>query len=482
MEQNAQLAFSSYKNFRNAQRQNVHGFHFVELEPITKTDSLYEFEIGGNHPLMFGPGTGFRVEGHFEYKTDAADAAWAVAPVTEAKKFTLIQNWMDSYVKQVDVWYANQQVACDDMPPFVESYVNTYIYAHMHRKTKRMLCMEKVHPGNGVTVDYGNWKARGTADTTTKDDWHKYAANILGVDNFSFVYNPMHKFPFYQDANYVHTVQPNIVPIQAMGKMQIRMFLREDTSCLFNIMAANKNTYRFVLTKLTLLLKEMRLSPSMARTMMAFKGSHYYRGVTKVGICENVRLADFSHRATFPTIDLPEGLLIFCVDKKVLSGTVNFQDMSLDSCFYPHNIKSCDIHFHNQHFFIKEPNFGTFDNYQIKRDQYVRMLNRGPFGLLVDPDKVTFERQGEAKDWAFPCRWIDLTESSPHTRLQTVHLESQNVTNKMGDLTIVMNFDAPDGAKDYMYVLVAYYTDTNLQLDMRTKKFYPIYNKNKTIN
>ena len=256
----------------------------------------------------------------------------------------------------------------------------------MHKDIKRLLCMEACHPGNSVSVNHGDFKALGTA-STAKNAWTKYAASIA-KDKIEFLYNPINKFPFYQDVNYVYGPNGgfNYLPIQVLGRMQIRLFFKDDTSVLFNKTAADTE-YRFLLTKCTLMLKELRVSPAISRQMASFKGTHIYRGLTKIGICENIEAGNFVKRLTIPNIDHPEGAFIFCVDKKVISGTAKFQDMSLDGPFLPHNIKGVDIHFNGQHFFTKNPTFGTLDSFQLQRENYAKMLDRGIFGMKMDPDQ-----------------------------------------------------------------------------------------------
>lgn len=476
MEQNSQLAWPSYKNFRNAQKQHVHGYEFIEIEPYTKTDTLYEFDIGGNEPLAFGVSTGFKVEGKFEMKKGAA-GAWQAFDGDEAKTMSLQQNWFEHYIKDIHVFYVNHQLTPNDMPPNLDAYINTFLYAHMDKNIKKLLCMEPCHPGNAVSVDRNDFKLH----ATEKNTWVKYAEHLEG-DKITFMYTPL-QFPFFQDPNYVYGIDGgfNPLPIQALGRLQIRVFLKDDSSVIFNSSVA-ANQYRFSITKLTLLLKELKLSPTTARQMAAFKGTYYYRGMTKIGACYNFGAGHFSQRCSLQNIDFPEGVFIFCVDKKVLSGTAKYSELSPDGPFMDGNIQSVDVHFNGQHFFVKNPTFGTLENYQLRREKFAKMVDKGIFGMRMDPAKLKFERQGANYDWAFDSVWIDFTESGPHTRLQPVTSDQSYATNKPGELTLILNFKAPEGAKDLTYVVVAYYTDFNMQLDMRTKKFSPIYNRNKTIN
>ena len=475
MEQNSHLAWPAYKNFRNAQKQHVHGYEFVEVETINKTDTMYEFELSGNEPLAFGVSTGFRVEGKFQVKK--GDAAWATITADDAKTMSLQQNWFEHYLKNIHVFYVNNQITPNDMPPNIDPYINTFLYAHMDKNIKKLLCMEDCHPGNAVSANKNDFMA--SADS--ENSWTKYAAHIA-QDKIEFLYTPM-QFPFYQDSNYVYGPDGgfNYLPIQILGRMQIRVFLKEDSSVIFhNSVAANK--YRFVLSKMTMVLKELRLSPAMSRQVASFKGTHLYRGLTKIGICENFGAGHFSQRCTVQNIDFPEGVFIFCVDKKVLSGSAKYQDLALDGPFLENNIKSVDVHFNGQHFFVKNPTFGTLDSYQLRREKFAKMVDRGMFGMRMDPDILKYDRQGVNHDWAFNSVWIDFTESGPHTRLQPVTSDQSYITNKLGDLTLILNFKAPLGAKDHTYVVLAYYTDFCMQLDMRSKRFIPVYNRNKTIN
>lgn len=158
------------------------------------------------------------------------------------------------------------------------------------------------------------------------------------------------------------------------------------------------------------------------------------------------------------------------------------KELSADGPFLDGNIGSVDVHFNGQHFFVKNPTFGTLDNYQLRREKFAKMVDRGMFGMKMDPAKLKLERQGVNYDWAYDSVWIDFTESGPHTRLQPVTSDHTHITNKPGDLTLILNFKPAEGAKDLTYVVVAYYTDFNMQLDMRTKKFIPVYNRNEKIN
>ena len=481
MEQNPQLTFPIYKSFRNAQKQHVHGAQFLEVEPVVKSDTQYEFEITGNEPLAFGVATGFRVEGKFEMlvpKAGEVEAHWAPLTKEQGKKISMVQNWFDHYIKNsIEVFHVNNNVTQDDVPPNITAGLNSFLLAHMHPDVKDMLCMEKCHPGHAVSHDHGNFK------TAVGDNvWTRYLDHIC-KDKIEFVYTPLNKWPFYQDCNYTHGEDGGftIVPISQLGRLHVRVFFKEDSSVLFNKPQGHTYSYRFVLTKFTLLLKELRVSPSYSRSLNSMKGTITYRGLTKIGICENLTAANFSHRATIPNVHFPEGIFIYCINKKVISGTAVQQEMSIDGPFLQHNIATLDVHFNGQHFFIKQPTFGSLANLQLRREKYQKWKERGCMGFKFDPKIVTWEKHGVGRDLAYDNVWVDFTEENKWTRLQTVP-DNNFITNKMGDLTVILNFHVPEGATDASYIIIIYYTDYALNLDMKNKRFSAVYNRNTAIN
>lgn len=491
MEQDPQLLWPVYKSFRNAQKQHVHGVQFVEVEPTAKSETQFEFELSGNEPLAWGVGTGFRVEGTFQMKApkpaatqevpNPAEPPWETLTLERAKKVNLVQNWFGHYIKNLEVFYVNQNVTQDDIPPNITAPLEAFIYGHMDKDIKRMLCMEKCHPGYGTSVDHGDFKAI-TAGIEA-NAWTRYAAEIC-KEKIEFVYTPLNKFPFYQECNYTEGENGgfNILPIAQLGRMQIRVYFKENSSVLFNLdKTVDKYEYRFKLSKFTLLLKEYRMSPAYNRALWSSKQTYTYRGLTKIGICENLTPANFTHRTTIPNIDFPEALFIFCVDKKVISGTAEYQELGIDGPFLYHNIKSVDVHFNGQHFFVNQPTFGTLENLQLRRENFAKWVKKGCFGIKFDKDVVTWDRQGKGYDCAFDNVWIDFCQNDSDSRLQTF-ADQTYTTNKMGDLTVILNFAVPDGATDASYILLVYYTNFALQLDMKNKRFSAVYNRNKAIN
>ena len=479
----SQLKFPSYQSYKNAGRQSIYGYEFVEVQPTTKTDTLYEFDLNSSHnPLCFGVGTGFRVTMGLQTKAEGA-TEWTNFGPENAKTCSLIQNYFEHYIKALDVFNVNSQVKNHDLPPNIDTYLNTFILAHMDKKIKKRLAIGPAHPYHAVTIDKGDFKAPGAASTAT-NSWTKYAAHVTG-GKFSFVYLPLNKWPFYQHQNYIKGPEGgySLIPIHLLGgRMQTRLLFKDSSEHLFNqLEAVDKAKYRLVVSDVTLYLRELRLGPSTATTLRSSKSTHYYRGLTLFGLVENIPTQTFTFRTSLNSIDLPEGLFIFCVDKRVVSSTYKYQNLSLDGVFLHHNIKSLDVFFDGQPYITKTSKFGIVDTEQMNMEKYDRFFYCPPFGFKCDEDLLDYKRIGLQQDYCFDHLWVDFTVTGGKSRQQPLTSEVANLTNKTADLQITMNF-GPEGAHDHSYIICAYYTDYSTSLDMRHKKFIGVYNKKQTIN
>lgn len=477
-----QLVWPGFQSYKNSGKQSVHSYEFVEVQPTTKTDTLYEFDLNSSHnPLCFGVGTGFRVTMGLQAKAKDAEEWTDFTPVN-AKTVSLIQNYFEHYVKAVDVFHVNSQVKSHDLPPNIDTYVNTFFLAHLDKKIKKRLAIGPAHPSHACTIDKGDFKAVG-ATSTSKNSWTRYAEHVT-KGNFSFVYSPPNKFPFYQHQGYLYGDNGgySLIPIHLLGgRMQTRLFFKDKSGFLFNQPTTDEGEYRLNVVNVTLFLREMKLAPNTYKQLATFKSTHYYPGLSLVGLVENIPPETFTFRTSLNSIDMPEGLVIFCVDKRVVSSTYKYKDMSLDSVFLDHNIKSIDLFFDGQPYISKGTHFGNMDSEQKKLEVFDKFFHSAPFGVPCDPDLITYERVAEQKDYAFPNFWLDFTVSGPKSRLQMPNSEIANLTNRTADLQLTLNF-GENGAKDHSYIFCAYYTDYSMSLDMKHKKFSVVYNKKQTIN
>ena len=478
-----QLKYPSFQSYKNAGRQSIFGYEFTEVQPTTKTDSLYEFDLNSSHnPLCFGVGTGFRVTMCLQTKAKGA-TDWTNFGPENAKTCSVIQNYFEHYIKALDVFHVNSQVKNHDLPPNIDTYLNTFILAHMDKRIRNRLAIGPAHPYHAVTVNKGDFKALGAGANAGTNSWTSYAAHVTG-GKFSFVYLPLNRWPFYQHQNYILGPEGgySLIPIHLLGgRMQTRLLFKDTSDFLFKKITGDEADYRLNVSNVTLYLRELRLGPSTATTLKSYKSTHYYRGLTLIGLVENIPTQTFTFRTSLNSIDLPEGLFIFCVDKRVVSSTYKYQNLSLDSVFLDHNIKSIDVFFDGQPYITKTSTFGIVNSEQMNLEKFDKFFYSPPFGFKCDESILDYKRIGLQQDYCFDNLWLDFTVNGPKSRFQPLNSEVANLTNKTADLQLTMNFGAT-GAHDHSYIICAYYTDYSTSLDAKHKKFIRVYNKKQTIN
>jgi len=458
-------------SFKKAKNSAVRGSNVVILEPTSKTDLLYEFEISSQLVVGFGLYSGFIVEGKFEKKGAAQTATWGATEEADNEDMVIQQNWFEHLVKDVDVFHINSEISPHDSPSQADPFLNSFLLAHMHKSTKRHLCPEPCNPGNACSVTFGSWK---NADDS---DYINYSKLVLGK-NLKFRYIPLFKFPFYQSANFVHDDElPRPIPIPAIGNLHIRFYLREGTSHIFKKTDACTSSFRFNLKSINLAVEELILNPLIERSMLTSKKRINYAGVTKLGMAHNIATGIFSYTAKLNKIYLPQGLFIFCLPKTVIPGTYTYQDYA-DYVFLRHNIKSVGVYFGGKSFYTKTPtpfdwNYLTADN-----KQYFDHLNSPPFGVRMDSSLVQYSNlEGGGSASPYPHIYIDLTQGSPGSRLITENDDGSIVQNREF-LDVALQFKHP-GTVNATYYVYYFYTDYNVILDMNLKRFTNVYNNTK---
>jgi len=475
---------ASAKRFKGEQDEKIQGYEFREIRPDESTKNLYTFCLSGISPLAFGPGTGFKVEGVFQVKEPGDDSTWRTATIEDAKSVSLQPNWFDFYIYQLDVSHRNQIISSSEVPRFIEPHISSFLYAHMSKRIKRRLCMEKQHPGNSVTVNHGNFKALGTGSSSTaENDWTRYSRHLFGRDKIEFMYTPL-SFPFFQDTSFEEF---KCLPVPATEGLIVRVFLREDSSNLFNKMPGNENSYRFVLSRLTLLVKEVKTTAAfVSHKMSAARDKLFYRGLSKICLHHKIPPSpSLKFGTSFGDVPLPDGLMIFCVNQICMTDRPSFQQMSLDGPFLWHEISSVEVEFGGQQLYFRTPWFGSFNHFQVQRDNFIKMLEgRAHFGMEMDPDVLEFERQGEGRDYAYPNIWIDLKEQPLMPALNQRKLQGGSSaasdlapTRVEGELKINLHFSEDGPNQSGLYVIVAYYTGFNICFDVKAKTFFSLYTK-----
>ena len=459
----------------------VLGTEFVEFEPSIKTDTLYEFEVTGSEPLSFGLTSGFRVEGTFE-KYDKTGAKWITMEDADKSKVMVRQNWFDFLIEHFNIFHANKSVNANDIPAHITPYINTWAFAHMNKDTRKLLCPEPVNPGNAV--------AHGEDWDLASTQWTNYASLIYGKDKVSFRFVPLFQWPFHQAPNYLLETQgPGsvAVPINLLGKLHFRLHMAADTSVIFKqqeAVALNQVKYRFNMTKLVFFAEELRMSQTIGRNFFTSKPVLPYPGVTKHVICENIPAGVYSHRLVIPTVEFPEGAMIFCVNKTVISGRSKYQDLKTDKVFPDHHIKSLDFTFDGLPFYSKRPAVGQLDHYLVKLATFRDLLFSPPFGLILDHDVVSAD---PADTTAFPILYCNFLQAGKESRIQCVN-DTTYAANKIADLVYNFTFDEPTSGEN-SYIIVAFYSTIHLLLQggggggkNAARGFTAFWNKNKMIN
>lgn len=62
------VIYPEVPKLKDATKQLVHGSEYVTLLPTAQTPSSYTFDIKSNGVILFGPFTGFQIEGQFMKK------------------------------------------------------------------------------------------------------------------------------------------------------------------------------------------------------------------------------------------------------------------------------------------------------------------------------------------------------------------------------------------------------------------------------
>lgn len=469
---------------KQGKTQKLLGIDLVHIQPSTPSTSIYEFELPTNSVLLFGPLSGFRVNGVFESQaapTNAApDPKWDVVAPADYTNVVVQPNWFEHLVKSVDVFHNNDTVKSHDVPRNVDAFVNSYLYSMMDPTVKLCLCPEESNPGNSVPVATGKpWS------TDLNSAWHTYSKAIFKSGQITFRYIPPFVFPFYQQSNFCgHGRPPAALPMPVLEKMTISMTMNDDFSNIFKKSATNTKNYRFRIKKMELVVQAARLNPNFERSFLAQQGTLYYPGVTKFSLTENIPAGTFLHKCKFQDIPYPEGLFIFALPKNVVGGQYKYSGVTdtTAALFAEHNIDSVAVQFQNKYLALKTPNiYGSLTDHMVELKQLIDHLEHPPFGVLQKLDSLTLESIKEGgKSSTFPHYYINLCPSGPETRVVPIGDDGSSI-NKPGDMEVDIKFKDV-GAADVAYFIYIFYTDVSILLDMRSRKFIQFYKRARPIN
>jgi hypothetical protein len=472
-----QFEFPSPENWKRGQTQKVQAVsykvhnksHFVGREDAP---SCVEFTLKEDEIFSFGPQSRFLITGQFQKKS--GNGEWTPCVKADGAKVTLIPNWFEMFIKDLDIFHGNTKVVSSGEDRFVSQYINAWKYNYMNTSQKKLLCPEPSHCGNGVPSTLTGW----TNDEGS--EWRKYADTIfLGAGkNFTFSWIPLDTQPFFQYANYFQNgMMPKVLPMPILSQLLIRFNFIDNQANLFKIVTENPtNLFRFVLKDFRYVGEHLRLNKSFQNSILNRRSLLHFPGVTRIIQQEIIPAESAAYKSVIQKVPFPEGFVIFCLPKDVSTGNYSYANSTDGTVFVKNNITKVSFAYGDETFFLTEPNLGNIKDPIIESKIFTDMLMSAPFGLKVDPDKITLETVHDGfESGPFPMVYVNLTNFGDKYSRVIPFLNDGSCLNKNNDLSITMNFTAATGsATGVTYYICLFYTDINLILDLK-KKGDPIF-------
>ena len=447
--------------------QKIMGSDYIiinSLSPIVDgAPKIVEFELKDSEEVWsMGPNTCFKIKGQFQVaKPPTAPATqWVYEPcsVLELDKVVVQPNWFEASLKLIEEFHGYSKINTSDEARHVPAFLNAWKYNFMEKSQKKLLLPQPSCSGWGVPNKKNSWTVAADSEWRTK-----YGPQIFNEKMITFDYLPSDFPPLVQGANYMQH-QQNILPMPLLDKISIRMSFIDDLSAIFKKEAANLNRYRFYFQEIKLVVEKLKLNLNTKERLMAKKGKWEYAGVTRIMKTENPVAKELNHKAKIQGMLLPEGLFIFALPKKVLSGDYTYQE-SDGNVFSPHNIKSIDIKYGNLDLFTTRPNLGMIRDDVIESKLFIDYLNAAPFGLDMDPDKITVANiENGWEKTPYPHVYINLCNYGDKSRL-IPNLNNGSMLKVANEMELSINFNATGATPDVTYIIYYFYTDNNLTLD-----------------
>jgi hypothetical protein len=161
--------------------------------------------------------------------------------------------------------------------------------------------------------------------------------------------------------------------------------------------------------------------------------------------------------------------MVFCIKNKVISG---LDEMSTFDkiIFQPHKIVKCDLKFDKENFFKEEPNISMIGNDVIEHKLFYDYLTSAPFDLHIDKKKISLALIKDGwKNSLYPHVFINLTNFGDNSRI-IPFLNDGSILQKPENLELTFTFETGGAPADMAYLIYLYYTDTNLNIDMKDRK------------
>ena len=460
----------------------MHGSEYTTMEHnnqfVTPPQKL-DFELDTKRPVLCDLNTRFKVSGEFQVGKKAQGSevvTWERCPAAESANVILAPCWWEILIRNIENFHSNYFLQTHDIPFNSDSHLNQFLYWAMDRTLKKSLCLEPCHPGNACPDKKGDWSL------AENSAWRKYASTVFTETPISFHWTPLHLFPYHQSSNHVYDERPpRCVPINYAGKIMTRMALKDNWDCVFKKKTGVTSKYRFVLNAMDLVAEEARLNPLIEKRLYQSSSKlMYFPGVTKIARYETVNEGSFIFQSKFESIPMPEQVLIFALPKSVQGDNYLFEEHDLTKPYFvQHNIKQVSFNYGGLNFSLKEPNFGTVKDDAVDGKTLFDYVKYGPFGLFLNQSKLTKASISNGfADTDFPHVFVNLAPSAPRRSRLIPLLDSGSVLNQDQDFCVTVKCGVEAVAPNAHYVIYCIYTDVNMTLDPREKKFHnPVFPK-----
>ena len=474
----AQFHFDDPVSWKVGTKQQLHGSEYEVIKPLKAIDEVQikqlEYDILTNNPILFGTNTHFKVGGRFEKK--AAAGEWETMVAADSADVILVPNWLEVLIQSFDLYFGNQLVRHHDISSYVPAFINMMLYSTMDKEVKKYLCPEDTHPARCVPTSDTKWEfANGL--------WTAYAAEVLKDEAIKFSWIPLFTWPLHQAPNFLLAEggMKALPALRNMGKLSLRITFKDSFDCIWRKrLPANTNSYRWRFTQMDLALQEARVNPAVDRLLFSPTGKSkvlHYPGVTQIMKAETITATTFFYNVKFEKVAMPESLLVVALPKKVVASTYSYNEHTAGNPqFLVHNIESVSLDFDGEPLHLKQPNIGDLGNSEMRMKRYLDNITFPPFGLDIDQEKLT--RSDVANSFAgtnFPRVYLNLCTAKDRLRI-VPQLNSGGVLSRDCDFTVSVKFNNTGSTPDATYIFIICYTDFNLTLDLRTRKFTPHYN------
>lgn len=466
------LSYPKRPRLQHGSKQPIQSIEMKILSPTSETHNSYDFQLPPNEVILFGPSSGFLINGVFESKVnrDADDATFSKVDENCGSEMALQPNWFEHLISDVRVSIGNQMVKVHDVPREADPFLNSYLFAHMNKGIQNYLFPEPHNPGRCGWLSINDWSL-----SEESSAWRKYSKELFSKKPISFRYVPSFQFPFHQNPDFHYNGGTQAaLPLSIVGNTTISLRLKDDMDGIFMKPESNEKVYRFRIESVQLIVEEARVNYSSEKMLSKKRESLVYQGMTKIGICENINAGSLKYICKFENIYLPEGIFVFALNKEASAGIFK-SSMVTGKVFSEHNIKNIQVSFGNRPLTMDTPRIGDIRHPAMVIKQFLDHIQKPPFGVLQQPGASSYNRVKEGGDGSlFPHVYIDLTISKNKTRIIPAG-DIGNLTTKRDTLVLDLRFGDDGATENVTYMAYVFYTDVNILYDIKKKTFETIY-------